>query len=382
MLPAQEQHMAERPWTVLVWMAGESDRHDSGRQDLERLRAAGSSRGVTVLAQLERGEGGHTRRYRLRSDGELEGDVVQDLGPTDPGDPLVAADFLAWGLAAHPSRHVLAVLWNRPGHGKPHGAARHHRALFSSTVEKALLRRGMAQDDSRDFLDALQLGHVLAEVKRRSGRRIDVLGLDGGLMSSVEVAFQCRGQAALLVASEEPEPKGGWPYDRILRDLVSAPDLQPLGLARRIVDHAVAASRDAGATLSVLDVARAPALALAVDALAGALLRALREATEFVAFTRAINGTQALEAPHFLDLADLAGQLRERVKDPRVRAAAAEVQAALVHMIAAEGRRGPLLERAQGASIYFPRGGGSMVYEKLDFARSTRWAELIARYAA
>ena len=65
-----------------------------------------------------------------------------------------------------------------------------------------------------------------------------------------------------------------------------------------------------------------------------------------------------------------------------MRAAAAEVQAVLVHMIAAEGRRGPLLERAQGAAIYFPRGGGSMVYERLDFARSTRWAELIARYAA
>ena len=75
-------------------------------------------------------------------------------------------------------------------------SGRHRRALFQSTVAQATHDRAIAFDDtSKDFLDNVELKKVLAEVKRQTGRELDVLGFDACLMSMVEIAYQLRGTA-------------------------------------------------------------------------------------------------------------------------------------------------------------------------------------------
>ena len=97
-------------------------------------------------------------------------------------------------------------------------SSRHRRAVFGTTIAQATHDRAIAFDDtSKDFLDNLELKRVLSEVKRQTGRELDVLGFDACLMNMVEVGYQLKGTARVVVGSEELEPGEGWPYDGVLQ---------------------------------------------------------------------------------------------------------------------------------------------------------------------
>src|SRR5262249_9548142 len=152
-------------------------------------------------------------------------------------DPRVAIDFFTWGITRCPAKRYLTVIWNH-GSGidetdvyrsarRKGGVAhrrlrtalnnRFRRSLFSGTLAAALRTpdgnaRAIAYDDSsRDFLDNMELARVLAAVKKKLGRKIDLMGFDACLMNMVEVAYELRGSADFIVGSEEIEPGDGWP---------------------------------------------------------------------------------------------------------------------------------------------------------------------------
>ena len=73
---------------------------------------------------------------------------------------------------------------------------------------------------------------MLGHVTRQTGRTIDLLGFDACLMNMIEVAYQMRGTASMIVGSEElGEEREGWPYHRVLEAIVSDPAIA--GGARR-----------------------------------------------------------------------------------------------------------------------------------------------------
>ena len=92
----------------------------------------------------------------------------------------------------------------------------------------AIKERGIAYDDqAQDFLDNIELKKVLANIRKKLKRNIDILGMDACLMSMVEVAYQMRDAVDYSVGSEESEPNEGWPYDRILKALAANPAMTP-----------------------------------------------------------------------------------------------------------------------------------------------------------
>ena len=96
------------------------------------------------------------------------------------------------------------------------------RTLFHTTRERLLQldpqRRGIAYDDrSGDCLDNQELKRVLSAAHHLLGRKVDLVGMDACLMTMLEVAYQIRDHAQILVGSEEVEPGDGWPYDAVLR---------------------------------------------------------------------------------------------------------------------------------------------------------------------
>jgi len=46
-------------------------------------------------------------------------------------------------------------------------------------------------------------------------------------------------------------------------------------------------------------------------------------------------------------------------------------------LVAAEKHKGRSVARSHGVSIYVPRGGATVAYDRLDFARATRWDRFI-----
>ncbi len=409
--------LASKPadWTVLAYLAGDNDLEGALLGDLREMERVGSWPGVVeILAQVDRARGqdtsdgnwsGTRRYYVTRSAGRdtIASKVLADLGETNTGDPRVLKDFVSFGATRFPARAAMLLLSNHGSgfwvppemlSGKARRPGRRGRGLrhgfFQPTREWLLAPdpgRGIAYDDgSGDCLDNRELKQVLAHAHRVLGRPVDVVGMDACLMTMLEVAYQLRDHARILVGSEEVEPGEGWPHAAILGDLVARPAMAPAELAaavvRRYAEFYGAGGEDV--TQSAIHLGKLDDLVQAVDALARALIAALPSASLELALYRAWRGTLRFFDDLYADLHHFAVNLAAATTRRDVRQTALEVQ----RVIGAEG--GPIIaERhggrrmapARGLSIYFPPFRESSVfYGELDFARRTRWAEFVEAY--
>jgi hypothetical protein len=409
--------MPNKKWTVMVWMAGDNNLQDAGEQDLREMKKVGSTNDIDVVVQFDRMTGQNTRRYHVQKGTPLQNDEVQSLGPTNTGDPKVATEFFIWAMKTFPADRFLASFWNHGGgidetdvyarakamglgagrklrrgatvvsadHARAIASGPYRHALFSTTVEAAMKRRGIAYDDTaRDFLDNAELKNVLKNVTVAAGRSIDLLGFDACLMNMVEIAYQLRQYAGYSVGSEQTEPGDGWPYDTVLADLAATPAMSGGQFGAAIVKRYIGSYNSGDVTQSLLDLGRCKEIAQAIDGLAKTLIAAIKKPADYAAVTKATKAAQHYEYADFLDLCDLCAQLQKRVSSKAVKTAAAATITALTGsspFVAAEKHKGSGVARSNGASIYFPNARDVKVaYSSLDFAKAAAWGDFIDAY--
>lgn len=421
--PAHAHDRGQAKWLVLAYMAGDNDLGGFAVGDIKEMEAVGSLPGeIEVVVQVDRAAGhdrSHgdwqgTRRYhvtRSRDPRRIRSRLLADLGETNTGDPAVLEEFLDFGISSFPAQACALILWNHgwgfyappemlatPGAGSQ-GAAmsratpRLRRTLFHTTRERLLQfdpqRRGIASDDrSGDCLDNRELKRVLGIAHQLLGRKVDLVGMDACLMTMLEVAYQIRDHAQILVGSEEVEPGDGWPYNAVLRELTAHPEMTGRDLAATIVrQYAESYQRSRReVTQSAIDLSKLEPLVDAVDRLAGALIHRLRtpgvEAAIYAAWRRTLRFFDSF----YVDLHHFASNLAAATDAGEIKAACGGV----VRAIEGKGTESPIIEAshcgarmapAQGLSIYFPPfRDPSAFYRKLDFARRTRWAEFLEAY--
>jgi hypothetical protein len=121
-----------------------------------------------------------------------------------------------------------------------------------------------------------------------------------------------------------------------------------------------------------------------VDALAKALIAAIKKPVDYSAVTKATRATQHYEYADFEDLYDLCAQLRQRVSAQAVKKAADGVIRSLTgakSFVAASKSKGAGVARSHGASIYLPTARDvTVAYPKLDFAKATAWGDFLTAY--
>lgn len=399
---------ARKPWTFLVYLAGENNLEQAGVDDLGEMKTVGTQDGVNVVAQFDRPSG--ATRYLLRKGTALARDAVATVGAQNTGDPAALLAFVRWGVQTFPAERVALVLWN---HGQgwddtdiyagerlrdARRPRRIRRALFRTSVERAaaLQARGgevsraiLLDDGAKDFLDNIEMKSVLAATRKLLGRKVELLGMDACLMSMVEVGYQVRGAVAFAVGSEETEPGDGWPYGEILRALAAEPGMTGAELGRVVVDRYLRSyqrSREA-VTQSLCDLSGAARVAGAVKELGAALTAALADPKARAAVTDARSRVQRYEVRDNVDLADLCHLLGDAQDVPAgVKSAAANVVAALLPpasdgaFVASSGWLGDAMKHSNGAAIYFPTERVSPLYAKLDWARASGWGRFLESY--
>jgi hypothetical protein len=421
--PRQAAHAHSRgpaKWLVLAYMAGDNDLAGAAIDDINEMEAVGSRAGdVEVVVQVDHAPGygagwTGTRRYYITRGHDrprIRSRLLADLGETNTGDPEVLEEFLDFGISSYPAQACALILWNHgsgfyvpPEMLAKAGAAsrrelvsratpRLRRTLFHTTRERLLQldpqRRGIAYDDrSGDCLDNQELKRVLGTAHQLLGRKVDLVGMDACLMTMLEVAYQIRDHAQILVGSEELEPGDGWPYDTILRDLVARPLMPARDLAATIVRRFVESYRESEreVTQSAIDLSKLDPVVDAVDRLARALLARLRNPGVESAVYTAWRRTLRFFDNFYVDLHHFASNLAAATDAGEIKAACAGVQRAIdgkgveSPMIAA-GSDGRRMRPARGLSVYFPPfRDPSAFYRELDFAQRTRWAEFLEAY--
>jgi hypothetical protein len=400
---------SKKPWTIMIYMAGDNDLNSFCWKDLAELKSVGSSDALNIVVQIDTLRAKLTRRYYVTKKQTRQKDVVMTLKETDTGDPKVASAFFAWGIRNYPAERYLVGFWNH-GSGidetdvyaasrargipvsraKARVVASHpvRRALFSTTRRQILGRRtrAIAYDDSaKDFLDNKELATVLANTAAAAGHPVDVLGLDACLMAMVELAYEMRDNAGVIVGSQQLEPGDGWPYHKVAGAIAANPSITGRELASRIVRDYVASYTDDSVTQSAVDTSAVAALARAVSELATALIAGLDDATLYRAIDRSVKAAQRFDTKDFVDLGSLAALLAKNAAGTPVAAAATRVldQVRSPALIIAQGKKGTDVKGAEGVSIYMPQlePDTEVDYGRLDFAHDTRWPDFLRAWA-
>ena len=302
---------------MLEYLAADNDLEGELLSDLAEMERVGSTPGVVeILAQVDRSAGNDTtkgnwhgtRRYyvtRGTDPRRIASRLLADLGPTNTGDPGRPRELhrASAPSATRPAGRRSILLNHGSGFYVPpdmqsgravgegdDGAsrARRHRRrpIFHTTRERLIdtapASRGIAYDDGAgDCLDNQELKRVLATAHQRLGRKVDLVGMDACLMTMIEVAYQLRDHAEVLVGSEEVEPGPGWPHAAILGDLTKNPTMTPAELGAVVVQRYVESYRHAreSATQSAIDLAGLDDVVDAVDQLARQLLAGIKTAS-------------------------------------------------------------------------------------------------------
>jgi hypothetical protein len=364
-------------WTVMVFLNGKNNLEEFAVKDLNEMEAAGAAAGVNVIAQLGRAKGYYTgdgdwtgvRRYLVRPDADMAhiaSQVLGDLVGTDMGDYRSAADFFSWARAAYPARKYLAVIWN-------HG---------SGWTKASASARGISYDDETG-------SHIsvpqLAEVFHLAGP-VDVYASDACLMQMAEAAWEMRGHAAYIVGSEETEPADGYPYDRILAALNSAPEMTPGELAGAIVRSygEYYSGLGIGATMSALRTAALPGLRARTEEFSCAALAAGDKGV----LKRGLYYAQHYSYDDNKDLDSFARYVAIKTPDTRLRLAALELsswireelvlwRASANYSQTPEGTESIDYSLASGLAVYLPASRPEVAYYELSWAEDSAWGELL-----
>jgi hypothetical protein len=347
---------ADAAWTLLVYMAADDNLERAAILDVQEMASVAGAEHVNVIVQIDRGPATQKDRgfvrapllnlpdfhsaKRLRVE-EMNVIELADLGETSTGAGETLAEFVAWGLETYPAQKIALVLWD-------HGGA---TAGF-----------GWDWTNDHDGLTIPEIRSGVAKGLAASGRKkLDVLGFDACLMGTLEVAYELRDLADVLVASEELEPAHGWFYGAIVESLAASPS--PADLGRGVVasyERVCNEKKTANlCTLSAIDLTKIDAVAAAVDTLGAEAIGAMAGDDGWRTMARArAESEQYGVAPGRLSPFSLVDVGDFAAKAPVSRAAANAVAEALGAATLAS-YHGPSMPGARGLSIVFPYAGAT-----------------------
>ncbi len=312
-------------WAVVLFMRASAHLDSQAVADLAAIESADlAGSGVTVLALVDRTAGGSpsgwtgTRLYEFPHSVPV---AVPVLG-IDPAGPEVSLDMHDPGMLRtllgfveeryRPRRRAL-VLWGEGGG--------YHLAGFLS--------------------EALAEGGV------------DLLGLDMSFGATVEIAWEVRRSAGLLVASQGVVPAAGWDYEAALRRLANS-DRTPRAFAEAIVaTYAEASGGAPQATMSAVRLDRIEEVMHALNSFSSAVSAGITDAT----IREAVRGTIFYDVEDFyatpgdlaVDISDLAAVVS---RDHGIAAAEAARLEEAVGEAVHPNHRGPADPRAHGISVH------------------------------
>lgn len=254
-------------WTFLVYMEDDNNLSPFAKYNLSDMLKANSSENLNVLIQcnqvqskdinnVKKPQNRSLYRYRVAKN-VLE---LESSFPMAPNHSCVKelVDFFKWGSSKYPAERYALVLWNHGvgivdpvwGIMNPWLAKNQDlilsnpRAYISEVVAKQenqdnsledSIHRGILfNETSKTYMSNQQLSDSLRQITALINKKIDVVGMDACLMAMLEVGYQIKNYADVLVASQDVERAEGWYYSAFLSPLASG-TMNNFDLAQSIV---------------------------------------------------------------------------------------------------------------------------------------------------
>ena len=402
--------------------------------DLNEAEKAGSSDRVTIVAQIDRYQGGYTgdgnwtgaKRFVVVADDDLSrvsSQVAEDLGEVNMASAQTLYDFVIWAMGNFPADKYVLILSDH-GMGWPGGWTDPTPQSATDTSSPLSSRLGNLL-----FLD--EMGEALSAIRSTTGLdAFELIGLDACLMGQLEVFTALEPHARYAVASEEVEPALGWAYTGFLQALNENPDMSGAELSRLIVEtyiqedqsildsdaradllsqgspmgglfgsssnvSAAQMAREIGqsSTLTAVDLSQIGPLNNSFNALAYALQNADQQAVassrSYAQSFTSIFGSQVPAS--YIDLGNFLQLVRQKSGSGTELAGAIDDALAAIDASVVAEKHGPKKPGATGIAIYFPNSQlyqnsltGAQSYTALAdrFAIASLWDDFLAYHYA
>lgn len=377
-------------WALLLYLDADTGQNDglenalsveSSKGALFRLKNIPSNPAVPVVALYD-GPGNNDSQRFVIADGKFLSSTVPEA---NMGDPNTLVEFVQTAQRELQTKHYYLSI------------ADHGNALG-----------GLAWDITsgpKEHLTFAELREAMLRIADRGAYPIDILHLDVCSLGSLETAYQLRGLAKYVIASESIA-WSAFAYE-LYRGAVGA-RTTPEELARQIVDsyedritESVVEGNRVPYTIAAFNMAQLDQVTVAVDKLAGETQRfALASADNRATLTTLRSQAQTIDTDDnpfklspdepFVDLRHWGALLESGVSDDGVRQTAAGVRAALDQFIIDKRSASGLLrgvnvnlDNAHGLSIFYPTRAGTMLYTNYTrgdfvFPYDTRWDEYLS----
>lgn len=407
---------AEKDWTILYYLDGNNWMSGQAISTLKQLEYAGSDKKVNMVAQVSRPKSwvdkiskdwsGSKRFYVINNEsamtpGKMLKDLlfskfppytkgigsleVGDVGNADMGKSETLEDFVKWGMKTFPAKHYMVVMMG-PSAGI-HG-------MMADTVHGS----EMKPEDLKQAFD---------NVAKETGKKVDVLNIDGSSVANMEMAYELKDSVGYLVGAQGIQAGTGAPISQIASEIKSAEEygeLDPLTVTRynTLIGSMMPTFGAFGHTVSAIDMSKVqPAVDAWKDftkALMGAkvpveVARDIMEKTqEFNHTSKRPDAYKNRDAYHFAELVSKS----EKITDPAVKEAAKKAMEAIDATLVGDAHTGPYDSKSHGLSVFMPENYGffrpdttkpdkdfdhKLNYGELSFSKDTNWDEFLTSVA-
>jgi hypothetical protein len=268
--------------------------------------------------------------------------------------------------------------------------------LTNVEMSRALRVAEFAQDEANVaaiFQDQARLKEIMKRGTEGSLRHLSAIGMDACLMAMIEVQYQVRKFADVMIASQEVEPMRGWPYTDILAELNQRPTMSAAELGALVVDkyaasYASTTRKPPSVTQSAIDLSKMGEAALLIRRFSRALGKeyfddlylkeAYRDAKEY-----AVGQGYAFEDPEYVDLVSFLKAILSGYRGTGAQPGSLKAGQQLLDWL--QSAQSPIIrntvtgsfkDKAYGISIYVPATQPSPLYQDLDF-KTAGWLKAL-----
>jgi hypothetical protein len=220
--PAIDALLADAPlagakWTIIVYLAADNNLQAAGLGDLDEMELVGSVGAVNVIVLMDTLDAIIGTHWYYVGTGQNHIDLANEThdcdcleiaggcpGELNMGDPATLDNCLEKAIEFAPADNYMLVLWDHGGGWW-----------------------GVCYDDSSQLpsgstdrltMDEVQTG-ILAATPNGKAVDLSIIGYDACFMGMVEIAYENRNLADLMVASITTVPGDGWDYTAWLTEI-------------------------------------------------------------------------------------------------------------------------------------------------------------------
>ena len=413
--------MPTKPWTVLIFIAGDNDLEIFIDGNVNHMARIGSNKNCNIVLCVARKEGKRRikkLKYILVEKNHLK-ILSEESSPelTDSGEQETLRNFCTYGIEKFPADNYGLFFWNHgtgpidPGRSLSNTVSdsislAHYRSTHRLATLPLINLKSHPQDIHKAVCFDDSTGNYLNEKKIQltleslcstilKEKKFAVIGFDACLMASVETASLLKNYAKYMVASQEIEPGAGWNYEKVF-SIFTNKTPTPLEFGKHIVasynKHYFFADDLTLSCVNLESYANAEKelrllihfLQKAHQKIGGIFIKSLLRTSSHKKNCTHFEEAEYIDITHFLEnllynfqsasqsntehnLATLQQEAEALIKS---------TLSAIEYAISAN-TSGKDFHKATGLSIYFPAHNVNKLYKKNIFCSATGWAQML-----